>query len=131
MDTTNETVNTIDEYIATFPKEVQTRLTQLRKIIHEAAPDVVESINYKMAAFKVNGKYVGYFAAFKNHIGYYPFPSGIAAFKKESVDFTTSKGTIQFPHDKPIPFDLVSKMVKYMVAENAEKAKSKTKKSSY
>jgi uncharacterized protein YdhG (YjbR/CyaY superfamily) len=117
--------NSIDQYIETFPKEVQEKLLHLRKAIKEVIPEAEETISYQMPTFKINGKYIVYFAAFKKHIGFYPFPSGIEAFKKESSDYVTSTGAIQFPFDKPIPFDLVKKIVKFRVKENLEKEKSK------
>ena len=109
---------TINEYISMFPKEVQERLTQLRQVIHETAPEATETISYKIPTFELYGKYLVYFAAFKNHIGFYPFPSGVEMFKEESSDYVTATGTIQFPHDKPIPFDLVKKVVKFRMQEN-------------
>jgi uncharacterized protein YdhG (YjbR/CyaY superfamily) len=107
----------IDEYIATFPKNIQTILRELRQVIRDAAPEAEEAISYQMPAFKLKGDLV-YFAVFKNHIGFFPTSSGVKAFQKELVDYETSKGTIRFPLDKPIPFDLVQKIVKYRVKEN-------------
>ncbi len=108
---------TIDGYIKTFPKEVQVILEKIRRTIREAAPDAVESISYQIPTFKLNGKYLVYFAGWKNHIGFYPVPSGIVAFNKELSPYITGKGTVQFPLDKPIPFDLVEKIVKYRIKE--------------
>ena len=113
---------TIDEYIATSPEEVRKTLQKLRQVIHEAAPEAQEVIGYNMPAFKLNGILV-YFAAFKNHIGFYPTSSGIVTFKKELTAYETSKGTVRFPLDKPIPFELVSKIVKFRVQENIKKKK--------
>lgn len=108
----------IDEYIATFPNNVQIILQELRQAIKDAAPEAKEAISYQMPTYKLNGNLV-HFAAWKNHIGFYPGgPSAIEAFKKELSPFKQSKGTIQFPTDKPIPFDLVKKIVKFRVKEN-------------
>jgi len=116
---------TIDEYIKTFPKDVQIILEKMRHTIREAAPDASEAISYQMPTFKLNGKNLVHFAAFKNHIGFYPIPSGIEAFKKELSPYKQGKGSVQFPLDKPIPFDLVTKIVKFRVKENLEKNKKK------
>jgi len=102
---------TIDEYIKTFPKDVQSILEKMRQTIRKAAPEAVEAISYQMPTFKLNGKNLVYFAAFKNHIGFYPIPSGIEAFKKELSPYKQGKGSVQFPIDKPIPYDLVKKIV--------------------
>ena len=110
-------VTNIDEYIATFPPGVQAVLQKIRETIHEAAPEAVETINYGIPTFVLKGNLV-HFAAFKNHIGFYPTPSGIEAFKKALADYKGSKGAVQFPLDKPVPFDLVEKIVKFRVAEN-------------
>ena len=114
----------IDEYISLFPKEIQDKLKEIRKTIRESAPEASEAISYQMPTFKLNGNLV-HFAAFKNHIGFFPTPSGIATFKKELSKYTTSKGTIQFPLDKPIPLDLVRRIVKYRVKENLGKIDKK------
>ncbi len=111
---------TVDEYIATFPKNMQSILQELRQVIRESAPEAEETISYQMPAFKLNGILV-WFAAFKNHIGFFPKSSAIAAFKEELSDYELSKGTIRFPLDKPIPFDLVRKIVQYRVKENLSK----------
>ncbi len=112
----------IDEYINSFPLNIQTMLEKMRQTIHKAAPEAVEAISYQMPAFKLNGNLV-YFAAFKKHIGFYPAPSGIESFKKELSPYITGKGTIQFPLDQTIPFDLVEKVVRYRVKENLAKRK--------
>jgi uncharacterized protein YdhG (YjbR/CyaY superfamily) len=109
---------TIDEYIATFPKNVQTVLEEMRHAIQEAAPQAEEAISYQMPAFKQNGVLV-WFAAFKNHIGFFPKMTVIEAFKQELADYKVSKGTIRFPLDKPIPIDLVKKIVKFRLKENS------------
>jgi uncharacterized protein YdhG (YjbR/CyaY superfamily) len=116
---------TVDEYIATFPKNVQTILLEMRQAVKETAPEAEEVISYQMPAYKLNGVLV-YFAAFKNHIGFFPTASGIEAFKEKLTDFKISKGTVQFPLNKPIPIELVKEMVKFKVKENLSK-KSKKK----
>jgi uncharacterized protein YdhG (YjbR/CyaY superfamily) len=113
---------TIDEYISTFPKNIQSILQELRQVIKESAPNAEEAIRYQMPTFRLNGNLV-HFAAFKNHIGFYPTSSGTESFKSELSNYETSKGTIRFPLDKPIPFDLVKKIVKYRVKENTSKKK--------
>ncbi len=118
----------VDQYILHFPPTTQKLLQQLRKLIRKAAPKAKEVISYGMPAYKLNGMLV-YFAGYKKHIGFYAVPSGIAAFKKELENYKTSKGTIQFPLDKPLPLVLVSKIVKFRIKENKEKAElKKTKK---
>ena len=112
---------TMDEYIASFPKNVQTILQEMRQTIHNAAPQAEETISYSMPAFKQNRVLV-WFAAFKNHIGFFPTALGVEAFKDELKGYIISKGTIRFPFDKPIPFDLVKKIVEYRVKENLTKS---------
>lgn len=119
--------NTIDEYISQFSPEIQEKLNNLRRVIKEAAPKAEEKISYSMPAFTLNGNLV-YFAAFKKHIGFFPTPSGVEAFSDRLSDYKTSKGTIQFPLNKPIPYELVSEIVKYRVAQNLAEAESKKKK---
>jgi len=116
--------NTVDEYIASYPREVQALLEQMRMTIKKAAPKAEECISYSMPAFKLNGMLVWY-AAFKNHIGLYPRGSGIDVFAKELSKYKTSKGTVQFPLDKPLPLALIAKIVKYRVKENTQAAKKK------
>ncbi len=110
---------TIDEYLSGFTKEVQVVLMQVRKTIQVASPDATETISYGMPAFKLNGILV-YFAAFKNHIGLYALPSGNKAFEKELSQYKTGKGSIQFPLNKPMPLDLITKIVKYRVKKIAK-----------
>jgi len=117
----------IDEYVAGFPKEVQAILEKLRATIRKAAPEANETINYAIPTFTLEGNLV-HFAAFKNHIGFYPAPSGIAAFKKELSGYEGARGSVQFPMDTPLPLSLVTKIVKFRVKENLEKAKQKKKK---
>lgn len=111
---------TIDEYISIFPENVQEILKKLRQAIRESAPKAKEAISYKIPTFKLNGNLV-HFAAYKKHIGFYPTPSGIEAFKMELSPYEASKGTIKFPLDKPIPYELVKKIVKFRVKENLQK----------
>jgi uncharacterized protein YdhG (YjbR/CyaY superfamily) len=125
MATSKNQFNTMDEYIAQFPKNVRDVLEELRRIIRESAPEAEETISYGIPTFDLNGKHLVHFAAYKNHVGFYPTFSGIKAFKKELSPFNTSKGTVQFPLDKPIPFDLVKKIVRFRVKENESKNKRK------
>lgn len=113
--------NTIDEYIAGSPPDVRQRLQKIRRTIRKAAPDAGEAISYEMPTFKLSGNLV-HFAAFKEHIGFFPTPSGVEKFKEELAAYATSKGTIRFPHDKPIPLGLIGRIVKFRVAENLAKA---------
>jgi uncharacterized protein YdhG (YjbR/CyaY superfamily) len=113
--------NEISGYIATFPKEVQETLKKLREIIKESAPEAQQSISYQMPTFKLNGKNLVHFAAFKKHIGFYPTPSGISSFAKELAQYKGAKGSVQFPLDKPIPFNLIRKIVKFRAKELTSK----------
>ncbi|RFB14879.1 hypothetical protein DZB84_15730 [Bacillus sp. HNG] len=116
----------IDEYILQYPQEIQETLNTIRKVIKESAPNAQEKISYGMPTFVSNGNLV-HFAAFKNHIGFYPTPSGINTFKQELSGYKTSKGAVQFPLGKPIPYELISKIVKFRVDENKNKADEKIK----
>ena len=122
-DSDKKAFKTIDEYIRTFPKDVQTILEKMRKTIREAAPGAVETISYQMPTFKLNGRGLVYFAAFKNHIGFYPIPSGVEAFEKELSPYKQGKGSVQFPIDQPVPYDLVRRIVTFRVNENLGKVK--------
>jgi uncharacterized protein YdhG (YjbR/CyaY superfamily) len=117
----------IDEYISAFPEDIQEKLQNIRLTIREAAPDAEETISYQMPAFRQNGILV-YFAAFKNHISFFPTSSGIEKFKMDLAAYEGSKGTVKFPLDKPIPYDLISRIVKFRVEENLRKAVAKRKK---
>src|SRR4051794_852979 len=117
---------TMDEYIMGFPVDIQEKLEALRATIRKAAPEAKEIISYAMPTFYLKGNLV-HFAVFKNHIGFYPAPSGIETFKEELSPYKTSKGAAQFPIDKPLPLSLVSKMVKYRVKQNLAKATTKEK----
>ena len=114
--------NTIDEYIGTFPKGIQHVLQDLRRAVRKAAPEAEEAISYQIPTFRLNGNLV-HFAAFKNHIGFFPTSSGIRAFKKELSGYELSKGTVRFPLDKPLPVSLVSRIVKFRVKENLARVK--------
>jgi uncharacterized protein YdhG (YjbR/CyaY superfamily) len=111
---------TIDDYIAGYPAEVQTLLQNVRETIHTAAPSATEAMAYGIPTFRLNGNLV-HFGGYKKHIGFYPAPSGIEAFQKELSAYVAGKGSLQFPIDKPIPYDLISKVVKYRVQENEKK----------
>lgn len=121
------TFNNTDEYIALFPENIQEILQKLRATIKKSAPGAEEVISYKIPAFKFNGMLV-WFAANKEHIGFYPTASPIRVFKKELAGYKTSKGAIQFPIEKAIPFTLVKDIVRFRVNENLQKAKTKPKK---
>ena len=110
----------IDDYIATFPENVQEIMGKMRKVIHEAAPEAKEAISYGMPTFKLNGNLV-HFAAYKKHLGFYPAASGIAAFEDELSNYKHAKGSVQFPLDQPVPYDLVKRIVTFRVKENLEK----------
>jgi uncharacterized protein YdhG (YjbR/CyaY superfamily) len=116
--------NTVDAYIAGFPIEIQKRLNDLRATIRKTAPQAEEVISYQMPAYKYKGMLL-YFAAHKNHIGFYPASTGIEAFKNELSQYKRSKGTIQFPHDKPMPMKLITQIIKFRIIENDEKAERK------
>ena len=116
---------TMDAYIASFPKEVQGILEQIRETIRKAAPGAVEAISYQIPTFKLNGGNLVHFAAWKEHIGFYATPSGNAAFRKELARYKVAKGSIQFPLDEPIPYDLVTKIAKFRVKETQVKKKTK------
>ena len=114
----------IDAYIGQFPEEVQKKLNRLRATIREAAPDAVEKISYQMPTFLLEGNLV-HFAAYQNHIGFYPTPSGIEKFTEALSGFEGGKGSVKFPLDQPIPFDLVREIVLFRVNENLEKTRKK------
>jgi uncharacterized protein YdhG (YjbR/CyaY superfamily) len=119
--------HSIDEYIATFPVDKQALLETVRATIKAAAPEAVELISYQMPAFAQKGVLV-YFAALKNHIGFYPTGSGIAAFKNEISGYEHSKGAVRFPITQPLPLDLISKIVQFRINENLNKAAEKARK---
>ena len=112
-------MNEIDAYIDGFPAEVQKRLKAIRNIVRELAPQATERICMRMPTFDLNGKWLVHYAGFEKHIGFYPQPEGIIAFKDRLAGYKTSKGTIQFPLSKPLPLDLIRDIVKYRVAEQS------------
>lgn len=118
------TPSSIDDFIARYPASVQARLKKLHATIRKAAPKASEKISYGIPTFWLNGNLV-HFAAYVKHIGFYPGPSGISAFKKELSKYKGAKGSVQFPLDKPLPLGLVAKIVRYRVKENLEKGKRK------
>ncbi len=125
---TNQTApKNIDEYIAGFPQDVQEILEKIRRTIRKAAPDAEETIKYQMPTFTLKGNLV-HFAAFKKHIGFYPPSTGNEELKNELSVYEGAKGSLKFPLDKPIPFDLISKIVKFRVKENLDRAAAKGKK---
>lgn len=115
---------TIDEYIGTFPEDVRTILNELRHAIKETAPEAEETINYQIPTFTLHGNLV-HFAAFQNHIGFYPTPSGIETFKEELSPYKKAKGSVQFPIDQPLPLALIRRIVEYRVNENIERKQKK------
>jgi uncharacterized protein YdhG (YjbR/CyaY superfamily) len=119
-------VTNIDEYIADYPGDVQKLLQRIRKIIRKAAPGAKEAIKYGIPTFVLNRNLI-HFAAYKKHIGLYPAPRGVEKFKKELANYEGGKGTIQFPLDQPIPFELITRIVVYRVSEDAKKAKNKNR----
>ena len=127
MRPSSSTVATIDDYIDGFPAGVKSRLRKLRATIRRAAPEATERIAYRIPTFHLNGNLV-HFAAFERHIGFYPGPSGIAAFRDALAKYKNAKGSVQFPHDEPLPLDLVAEIVKFRVDENRGK-KGKGRKS--
>jgi len=118
------TFQTIDEYIEGFPPETRDLLQKLHSVIRDAAPQASETISYQMPTFRLNGNLV-HFAAFQNHIGFYPTPSGIEKFQAQLSSYKNAKGSVQFPITKPLPYDLIAEIVKFRVEENLLKTKSK------
>ena len=127
MSEKNKSFRTVDAYIASFPAETQARLRELRATIHAAAPEAEEKISYGMPTFYLRGNLV-YFAGWKKHIGFYAIPSANEAFKDELAAYTVSKGAVQFPIDQPLPVDLITRMVRFRVAENLARAEAKARK---
>lgn len=122
-----EKPTTIDEYIATFPADVQDILQKVRETIKTAAPQATEAISYGMPTFKLEGNLV-HFGAFKTHLGFYPIPSGLEQFQEELAPYKGGKGSVQFPFDQPMPYALITKIVQFRVTENLTKAAAKKKK---
>ena len=116
--------DSIDAYIAGFPKDVQGILEKIRGIVRDAAPEAEEAIKYQIPTFVLNGNLV-HFAAFQKHIGFYPTPSGVEQFKDDLAAYNSSKGSVQFPLDSPIPYTLIRKIVKFRVNENREKSRAR------
>jgi uncharacterized protein YdhG (YjbR/CyaY superfamily) len=127
MATSRTAPKDIDEYIAGFPDDVRQTLEKIRRTIRKAAPNAQETISYQIPTFTLHGNLV-HFAAFKNHIGFYPGPSGIEKFKDELSVYDGAKGSVQFPLNKSIPFSLISRIVEFRVKENFKKAEAKRKK---
>ena len=118
----NVKFRTVEEYLSSLPENLRDKLEKIRQTIKKAVPEAEEVISYNMPAYKLNRVLV-YFAAFSNHIGFFPTASGVSAFKKELSAYGTSKGTIRFPLDKPIPYDLIERIVKFRAKENSAKTK--------
>ncbi|HUS26075.1 MAG TPA: DUF1801 domain-containing protein [Nevskiaceae bacterium] len=114
--------NTVDDYIKTFPSDVQAILKKMRQTIHHTVPDATEAISYAIPAFNLDGKYVVYFSAWKNHVSLYPVPSGNEGLLKEIAPYIHGKGTIQFPLDKPVPYDLVKKITLALAQDNQQRS---------
>ena len=112
---------TIDEYISTFPGDTQIILEKMRQTIYQAAPDAIETISYNMPTFDLNGKHLVFFAGWKHHISLYPIPAGDEAFQQQIAHYKRVKSTVQFPLDKPVPYDLVEKLVTFLMLEKPEK----------
>jgi uncharacterized protein YdhG (YjbR/CyaY superfamily) len=127
METHQTAPKNIDEYIAGFPNDIQEVLQKIRMTIRKAAPEAEETISYQMPTFRLKGNLV-HFAAFEKHIGFYPTPTGIEKFQKELSIYKSAKGSVQFPLNRPIPYDLISQIVEFRVKENQEKAAAKGKK---
>jgi uncharacterized protein YdhG (YjbR/CyaY superfamily) len=116
----NKQFATIDEYISSFPVETQVILENIRQTIHKAAPDAVETISYKIPTFDLNGKHLVFFAGWKHHISLYPLPAGDEAFQQQIARYKRVKSTVQFPFNKPIPYDLVEKIVSLLIIEKPD-----------
>jgi uncharacterized protein YdhG (YjbR/CyaY superfamily) len=116
------TANSIDEYIAGFPPETQKVLDEIRALIKASAPGAIETISYAIPTFDLNGRHLVHFAGYKTHIGFYPVPSGLEAFKEDLMPYKQGKGSVQFPLGQPLPTDLIRRIVEFRVAENMGKA---------
>jgi uncharacterized protein YdhG (YjbR/CyaY superfamily) len=128
METKTAAAKNIDEYIAGFPPEVQAVLEKVRGTIRTAAPEAEETISYGIPTYKLNGRYVIYFAGYKKHISVYPAPIGVEEFKEELAAYASGQGTAKFPLNKPIPFDLITRMVQFQLKENLAKTAAKREK---
>ena len=127
MSTEQSAPNTIDAYVATFSPDVRSILQQIRQVIHETIPGLGETMSYGMPTFTLNGKYLVYIAAHKKHIGLYPAPTGVEEFQEAVARYGGGKGTLKFPLDQPMPFDLIRRVVQFRAKENADKAAAKEK----
>jgi len=127
MEKKENSPTTIDEYIAGYPEELQVKLNEIRRIIKATIPEAKETISYGIPTFALMGNVV-HFGGFKSHIGFYPAPSGIEHFKEEIAPYLASKGTLQFPLDKPLPVDLIRRITEFRMQENLQKAAAKVKK---
>jgi uncharacterized protein YdhG (YjbR/CyaY superfamily) len=127
MDSSKRSPQTIDEYMADYPADAQAVMQRMRDLVHEIAPEATEKISYGIPTFVLDQNLV-HFAAYEHHIGFYPTSSGIAHFAEELKDYETSKGTVRFPLDKPIPYDLVRRITEFRVAENRARAQAKKSK---
>jgi len=119
--------NSIDEYMAEFPDETQELLEEMRTLIRSVAPDATETISYAIPTFDLNGKHLVHFAGFKKHIGFYPVPSGMEAFKEELAPYKSGKGSAQFPLGKPLPVDLIRRIVEFRVREITGESEPRTR----
>lgn len=115
-------LETIDEYIASFPEHTRALLEEIRAIVRETVPDAVETISYQMPTFDLGGKHLVHFAGYDRHIGFYPIPTGMEAFKEELSAYKTGKGSVQFPLDRPLPLDLIRRIVEFRAEENRRQA---------
>jgi len=120
----NDQYSTIDEYIASFPPGEQQKLREMRAVIRRAAPDAEEAIRYGIPTFRLDGSNLVHFAAFKDHLSFFPTASGVEKFRKDLSAYTLSKGTIQFPLDGPVPYDLMEKIVRFRVQESRKTKKA-------
>jgi uncharacterized protein YdhG (YjbR/CyaY superfamily) len=120
------TAGSIDEYIAGFPAETQKALREIRELIRASAPDAMETISYSIPTFDLNGRHLVHFAGYARHIGFYPIPTGIEAFKKDFEPYKQGRGSVQFPLSQPLPADLIRRVVEFRVAENRGKTGSRS-----
>jgi uncharacterized protein YdhG (YjbR/CyaY superfamily) len=121
--TSRSTANSVDEYIAEFPPETQKVLEEMRELIRAVAPGATETISYAIPTFDLNGKHLVHFAGYARHVGLYPAPSGLEAFKDDLKPFKPGKGSVQFPLDQPLPVDLIRRIVEFRVEETNRKAR--------